>query len=79
MVTTDKQDVGVEEGKNPIKLTTRSVHALKRAGTSVRLNKADTINRAIETFEFITNAMGEDPNASLLIEFNGRQQAVVIR
>jgi len=65
--------------KVTVKLSPKSVAALERASRLGELNRTDTINRAIQLYDFILAAVGAHDDNALIIERNGRQERILFR
>lgn len=65
--------------KVTVKLTQRSIDALDRASRMAELNRTDTINRAIQLYDFIVNALDGNERNALIIERDGRQERILFR
>jgi hypothetical protein len=65
--------------KVTVKLTPKSVTALERASRTSELNRTDTVNRAIQLYDFIITAIDANEENALIIERNGRQERILFR
>ena len=65
--------------KVTVKLTQRSIDALNRAAQAAELNRTDTINRAIQLYDFIVNEVDGHADRALIIERDGRQERIILR
>lgn len=62
--------------KVTVKLTAKSVDALLRASREAGLNRTDTINRAVQLYDFVLNVLHEDPDNKLLLLRNGQTERI---
>jgi hypothetical protein len=65
--------------KVTVKLSAKSMAALDRASRIGELNRTDTLNRAIQLYDFILNAVSADDDNALIIERGGRQERILFR
>jgi len=77
----DKRAVSSQDDstKVTVKLTAKSVDALRRASGTGGLNRTDTINRAVQLYDFVVNAVDDDDENALIIERNGKQERILFR
>ncbi len=61
-----------------LKLTPLTVHALERAARAPGSSRTDVVNRAIQLYGYIIDALGSSADSSLIIERNGRQERVTL-
>jgi hypothetical protein len=59
-----------------VDLTPRSVDALLRAARTGGLGRTDTINRAIQVYDFVLNILAEDVDNSLVVLRNGKPERI---
>ncbi|MFG1605506.1 hypothetical protein [Actinoplanes sp. NPDC049265] len=62
-----------------VKLTSKSVDALNRASRLAELNRTDTINRALQLYDFVVSAVDGNEKNVLIIERNGKQERILFR
>lgn len=62
-----------------VQLTPRSVDALLRAARTEGLSRTDTVNRAIQFYDFVVDMLAQDGDSSLLVTRNGRTEQIDIR
>jgi len=65
--------------KATVKLTAKSMDALQRASVAGHLNRTDTINRAVQLYDFVVNAVDDSDDNALIIERNGKQERILFR
>jgi len=65
--------------KVTVKLSAKSVAALERASQVGELNRTDTINRAIQLYDFILTAVEAHEDNALIIERSGKQERILFR
>jgi hypothetical protein len=65
--------------KVTVKLTAKSVDALQRASGAGGLNRTDTVNRALQLYDFVLNAVDDSDENALIIERNGKQERILFR
>ena len=62
-----------------VDLTPSSVDALLRAARTGGLNRTDTINRAIQVYDFVLDILAEGPDNCLLVLRNGKPERIDLR
>lgn len=65
--------------KVTVKLTPKSIEALNRASRVAELNRTDTLNRAIQLYDFVLNAVDGNESNALIIERDGKQERILFR
>jgi len=59
-----------------VDLTPRSVDALLRAARTGGLGRTDTINRAIQVYDFVLDVLAEDADNCLVVLRNGKPERI---
>jgi hypothetical protein len=75
---TDRQEYD-ESTKVTVRLSAKSVDALRRASAAGGLNRTDTLNRAVQLYDFVINAVDQSNDNALIIERNGKQERILFR
>jgi hypothetical protein len=70
-------------GPNPnrvaVDLTPKSLDALLRAARLAGLNRTDTINRAIQLYDFVLDILEENPDNAMFVMRNGKPERIELR
>jgi len=59
-----------------VDLTPKSVDALLRATRTGGLSRTDTVNRAIQVYDFVLDVLAENPGNCLLVLRDGRPERI---
>jgi len=62
-----------------VDLSPRSVDALLRASRTGRLGRTDTINRAIQMYDFVLDILAENAENCLVVVRDGRAERIDLR
>jgi hypothetical protein len=62
-----------------VNLSPRSVDALLRASRASALGRTDTINRAIQVYDFVLNLLSEDTGNTLVVMRDGKAERIDVR
>ncbi|MFG1605509.1 hypothetical protein [Actinoplanes sp. NPDC049265] len=62
--------------KVTVKFSPKTVDALISAAKLVHLNKTDTINRAVQLYEFVLSAVNGSDDGVLIVERDGKQERI---
>lgn len=65
-----------ESTKVTVKFSPKSVDALTHASAVIGLNKTDTINRAVQLYDFVVGQVARNNDGVLIIERNGKQERI---
>lgn len=65
-----------ESTKVTVKFSPKSVDALTHAASLVGLNKTDTVNRAVQLYDFVVGQVARNKDSVLIIERNGKQERI---
>ncbi len=62
-----------------VKLTARSMESLARASRVGEVNLTDTVNRAVQLYDFVLAALADNKRNALVIVRDGRAERVHLR